>query len=121
MEEAAVARAEHDDVLGRPLLDALQLLQDLIHAWRRLARAPAAVAEHPVGWPLPREVHAAQSQQARPEEGAGACQGGHFDHAVMPERSKGASITSASGLSVAAPLSPTLPASLSVNISGRSA
>jgi hypothetical protein len=32
VEEAAVARAQHDDVLGRPLLDALKLLEDLVHA-----------------------------------------------------------------------------------------
>eukprot|EP00964_Phaeocystis_antarctica_P020820 scaffold11521_cov68-Phaeocystis_antarctica.AAC.5 len=43
--------------------------------WRRLARAPEAVAVRPVARLLPSGVHAAQSHQARPEEAQGASWG----------------------------------------------
>ena len=39
-----------------------------LRLWRRLARAPEAVAGRPVGWSLPWERRASQSCQARPQE-----------------------------------------------------
>eukprot|EP00964_Phaeocystis_antarctica_P124403 scaffold88056_cov33-Phaeocystis_antarctica.AAC.1 len=43
--------------------------------WRRLARAPEAVAARPVARLLPSGVHAAHSRQARPAEAQGASGG----------------------------------------------
>ena len=43
VEQAAMARAQYHDVLGRPLLDALELLEDLVHppkVERRLVDTP---------------------------------------------------------------------------------
>eukprot|EP00964_Phaeocystis_antarctica_P066599 scaffold40272_cov68-Phaeocystis_antarctica.AAC.5 len=47
--------------------------------WRRLARAPEAMAGRSVGRSLPWERRASQSAGAE----FGPCQGGHFDHAAV--------------------------------------
>ena len=91
------AAAAHDDVVGA--LRALLVRQHLDgqrrrngRLWRRLARAPEAVAGRPVGRPLPgsAELPRAARRTLRRRRGrAGAlprghCQAGTFDRAAAP-------------------------------------
>eukprot|EP00964_Phaeocystis_antarctica_P022553 scaffold12532_cov48-Phaeocystis_antarctica.AAC.1 len=55
--------------------------------WRRIARAPEAVAGRPVGRPLPGSAElprAARCALRRRRGRAGAMSRGHFDHAPPP-------------------------------------